>query len=184
MKFIKPRLLIALLTLFGIAFFMRLGFWQLSRAAEKTQLLADFNTGTQQNHQPLSRALAQMANMRFARTAMRGQFLPLPSVLLDNQRESGQIGVTVFSAFQPYPEPGDSALTSAPVLLIARGFIAINPNRNAFPNPGVPQGDVYLTGILARPPSSGIRLGNDVLTEVAGNPLLATRIEPEKIAIR
>ncbi len=182
MKFTRPRLIIVLLTVLGIGFFMRLGFWQLSRAEEKTQLLADFDAGTQQSNQPLSRALGQMANTRFARTAMRGRFLLLPSILLDNQRESGQIGVSVFSAFQPYAEPGENPLASPPALLIARGFIAINPNRSAFPNPSVPSGDVYLTGILARPPSSGIRLGDDVLTEVPGKSLLTTRIEPEKIA--
>lgn len=184
MTFVKPRPLMVILTLLGVAFFLRLGFWQLSRAAEKDLLLAEFQSGNQVSQQTLTQALVQLRAQRFARVEMRGKFLPVPTVLLDSQREGGNIGVTVFNAFQPYAEPGDDPLIQLPAMLISRGFLPIPPDRSAFPSPEVPVGDVYLTGMLAPPPSSGIRLSADTLSTLTSNRLLATRIETDALALK
>jgi len=182
--FVKPRPLILIATLLGMAFFLRLGFWQLSRAAEKDQLLLELRSSSELDHQTLAQALVQLEAQRFARVAIRGKFLPVPTILLDSQRDSGQIGVTVFNTFQAYAEPGSDPIARLPAMLIARGFIPIPPDRSAFPSPQVPSGDVYLTGLLAPPPSSGIRLSEDILSALDDNRLLATRIETEALALK
>lgn len=184
MIFVKPRPLMVILTLLGIAFFLKLGFWQLSRAAEKERLLAEFRVGNQVSEQSLAKALVQLRSQRFARTAIRGKFLPVPTILLDSQREGGKIGVAIFNAFQAYSEPGENPLAQLPVMLVARGFMPIAPDRSAFPTPEIPLGDIYLTGMLAPPPSSGIRLSMDTLSALDSNRLLATRIETDALALK
>ena len=69
-------------------------------------------------------------------------------------------------------------------MLVARGFMPIAPDRSAFPTPEIPLGDIYLTGMLAPPPSSGIRLSMDTLSALDSNRLLATRIETDALALK
>jgi surfeit locus 1 family protein len=173
----KPTLSILLLTAFGIGFFCQLGFWQLRRATEKTAMFADFSASDGKAAMDFTQASAAMREKRYARTIVQGEFSADPVLLLDSQRADGQIGVGVFSVFFVHaPE--------TPALLVARGFVPIKPDRSAFPQIETPSGVVSLQGILAPPPSSGIRLGKDQLIALDAARVLATRIEPEQIALR
>jgi surfeit locus 1 family protein len=164
------------LTALGIAFFCTLGSWQLRRASYKDQLFADFASSSAQSETSLDAALRKIADTRYVRVSIRGEFLPSPAILLDSQRHASQIGVGVYSLFVPSDDTRR--------MLIARGFVPIAPDRSRFPAPDVPSGELVLTGLLAAPPSSGIKLSENDSTALDADRWLATRIDPLRLAER
>jgi surfeit locus 1 family protein len=164
----KPSLFSLLLLLFGLAFFTMLGNWQLRRAHFKEQLLAGFNASAQAQRVELDSALARWPMESYVAVRTTGEFIAGKTVLLDSQTLSGQIGVQVYQGFR--------SQTGATVL-VALGFMPIAPDRSRFPTPSTPIGRVTLTGLIAAPPASGIKLSE--LGPAPSTPTwLVTRIEP------
>ncbi len=167
--FYRPHLASICLLAFGLVFFIALGNWQLGRARFKDALYASFLENTHAKGVSLSQALSKWPAQSYVRTEISGQFIPGKTVLLDSQTANGRIGVQVFQAFQT---DQDGAV------LVALGFMPITPDRSSFPNPDVPRGPQHLKGLLAAPPSSGIKLGE--LGAAPNTPTwLVTRIEPQ-----
>lgn len=167
----KPTALIALLTLLGIAFFCTLGTWQLGRAQYKDQLASEFAASLSGPALPLEQALALVGARKFVPVQIQGEYVPQPTLLLDNQVEQGATGVAVFNGF---------VSTQNERLLIARGFVAVARDRLNFPNPPVPSGKLTVRGILSAAPSGGIRMGAPVPPPTQG-PWLLMRIEPASL---
>ena len=166
--FYRPHLASICLLGFGLTFFISLGNWQLGRARYKEALYASFVASSHGQGAPLSQALIKWPEQSYVSSEISGQFIPGKTVLLDSQTANGRVGVQVFQAFQS-DEGG--------AVLVALGFMPIPPDRSSFPNPGVPNGRQHLKGLLAAPPSSGIKLA-----EIGAPPStptwLVTRIEP------
>jgi cytochrome oxidase assembly protein ShyY1 len=81
----------AALTAFGVAFFIWLGFWQLSRADQKQALLDQYATAqkTQVEITPANAASLP----RYQRVTVSGRFDPAHQILLDNMpSHTGQPG--------------------------------------------------------------------------------------------
>lgn len=171
--FYRPHFASICLLAFGLTFFIALGNWQLARARFKDALYASFVESTHAKGMSLLKALAQWPAQTYVRTDISGQFIPGKTVLLDSQTANGRIGVQVFQAFQS-DEGG--------AVLVALGFMPIPPDRSSFPNPEVPRGLQHLQGLLAAPPSSGIKLA-----EIGAAPntptWLVTRIEPQALSL-
>jgi surfeit locus 1 family protein len=158
-------------TLLGVTFFCRLGLWQLARAQEKSLLFAQF--GKAQSAQAalakpltLAGALGAIAAERYVPVVLTGMLLPGKTVLLDNQTQAGVHGVQVFQLLQTDDNQQ---------LLVALGFLPAAQDRSAFPAPEVQQGPLLLRGLLAPPPSTGLRMGQDA--DAAGAQLLITRFD-------
>ena len=83
----KPHWAMTLLTLFAMALFMRLGYWQLERAGEKKQMIAALNAFTQQS--PQSWVSSHPLPAQYQPLRVKGQFLPA-IFLLDNQHHQHQ----------------------------------------------------------------------------------------------
>ena len=169
--FYRPHFASICLLAFGLTFFISLGNWQLERARFKDVRYASFVESAQAKGMSLSQALAQWPAQNYVRTEISGQFIPDKTVLLDSQTANGRIGVQVFQAFQ----------SDGGAVLVALGFMPIPPDRSSFPNPDVPLGPQYLKGLLAAPPSSGIKLA-----EIGAAPKtptwLVTRIDPPALS--
>lgn len=103
-----------LLAAAGCAAGLALGEWQSGRAEEK-------------------RAAAGAPSL-----ALRGEFLPKNTVLLDNKMRRGRPG---YEVVQPFRISGDG------VVLVNRGWIAAGPSRQALPQIRTPAGEVRLTGV-------------------------------------
>lgn len=170
--FYRPHFASICLLAFGLAFFITLGNWQLGRARYKDALYASFVESSRAPGESLSQALSKWPAQSYVRTEISGQFIPGKTVLLDSQTANGRIGVQVFQAFQS---------SDGGAVLVALGFMPIPPDRSHFPTPDVPRELQHLKGLLAAPPSSGIKLA-----EIGAAPStpswLVTRIEPQALS--
>lgn len=168
----RTRLVLGwMLALLVGAVFVQLGMWQSGRAVEKQRMLAAVEAVLAR---PVAGPLAQAhdaARMRdYAWAQGRGRFIG-PPLWLDNQQREGRVGVRGFSVFQP--------LQGAP-LLVDIGWAAIAPDRRVLPTAQLPPGDVDVRGLLAPPPSAGIRVGAPMARQ--GDAWLMLRVEPHAIA--
>jgi len=127
----------------------RLGWWQLSRAAEKVALNAAIAKQAERpalqraEDLPGDAAAAQALHHRSA--ALRGRWLAAHTVYLDNRQMNGKAGFFVVTPL---------VLADGRALLVQRGWQARNflDRTHVAPVP-TPDGEVAVTGRLAPPPS-------------------------------
>lgn len=135
---------LSLLTLFFIVLFVRLGFWQLSRADEKKQLFATFATRTQ--IAPLHAAELETINdARFYHVKLKGKFDNQHVILLDNKTSHGQVGYEIYTPF--------FAMGLETPILIDRGFVVGGATRRVLPEVMAIPGKTTVHGILNVPPT-------------------------------
>jgi surfeit locus 1 family protein len=135
---------LTLLALCFIGVFISLGMWQLSRAREKTALLAAYTARTQQA--PLkSELLTQSGDWRFYRASLHGEYDNQHTILLDNKIQEGKIGYEVYTPFK--------ADGVAQPILIDRGFISLGVSRRILPTVAPITGKVSIVGMLNLPPT-------------------------------
>ncbi len=151
-----------------IALFCRLGVWQLQRAAEKDGIEAEFQA---MQAAPLLRLERYTEQTAFQPVVIDGRWLPNRTLLLDNQVRDKQAGVHVFNALKP-----DGG---GPVVLVNRGWQPL-PDRQRLPEVEPENRPVTLAGRLHRPPSTGIVLGEQVLTNASRQ--LITRIDRAQLS--
>ena len=152
--------------------FGSLGAWQLGRADEKHALLAHAGQVLDARAPvPLSAASEPARRGRLDWSAGRGRFADTGPFLLDNQRHAGRVGVRAYRVFAP--EGASDAL------LVDLGWLPLGPGRT-MPAVPLPDGVVEVRGLLATPPSPGLRLGTGIAQ--AGEGWLLTRVEPQAIA--
>lgn len=151
----RPRWFAVFLTLAGIAFFARLGIWQVDRAHEKELLFAAFAGTATEAPISLEQARRDIDPARYPLVEVSGRFDAAHAYVLDNQQRNGEIGVMLFDVF----EPGDGSVP----LLANMGFLArtVQGERAAIPPP--PQGVRTVRALYAPPPSPGLRMGGNAL---------------------
>lgn len=115
-----------------------LGFWQLDRAEQKSQLLEAWQSQALQ-----TQTLASMDLVRFTSVESRGAFDRQRWLLLDNRTRSGKVGYEVVALF--YPQE-----VATPVL-INLGWIQANQDRRIYPEIVLPEGTVTVSGRLTEP---------------------------------
>lgn len=148
----RPRLFSIVLTAAGLAFFLKLGFWQLGRAEYKQALLEAQALAEAQPEAELSVLLRDPEALEGRRA--RGRVVPLDrSVLLDNQIRERETGVEVFT---PARIEGDPAL-----LLLARGWRPVDRRTRAMPEVPIPERPLEVSGRVARAPSPGFAIGRN-----------------------
>lgn len=140
----------------GFALTLSLGFWQLSRAAQKEALQAAINA--QARLAPLDMlALVQGDPAVFVhrQVVLRGKWLAAHTVFLDNRQMNGKPGFFVVTPLQLESLPAESPATSGGrVVLVQRGWAQRHFNDRAeLPAVPTPAGTVEVTGRIAPPPS-------------------------------
>lgn len=136
-----------LFALLAMALFMRLGFWQLERAAEKKHMIAALSAFSQQAPSewlPQGSLPAQYQPIR-----VKGHFLP-QVLLWDNQHYQHEFGYDVISAL---------TLSDGRVVLVDRGWVAGDSMRRQFPIIETPIGSIQLTGSVYYPSKKNWLLG-------------------------
>ena len=166
------------LALAAAAAFTSLGFWQWGRGEWKARYLEGYAAALAADPQPFAEALTQaedgLASGVPVRVSGIGTYTAGRSVLLDNQRRGPEVGVLVFTLFQP--DDG------SPALLVNRGWLPFDADRRlsvALEPPTVP---VVAGGLLRRPPSGGIRLGKPPSLAPGDGPPLLTWLDLDEIA--
>jgi len=127
------------------AAFTRLGYWQLQRMDEKTQLFETFE-------QAPALALDEAARRgeRFARVSARGTFDTRRHFLLDNRLYRGRAGVHVLTPFRT---------TGGAVVLVNRGWLPLAADRRSLPDVPTDGAVREIAGRLNNLTSAGPRLG-------------------------
>ncbi|MGH8493794.1 MAG: SURF1 family protein [Moraxellaceae bacterium] len=138
----QPRLGILLLGLLTVAFFCRLGFWQLARALEKEQMTARYE---QRLHMPpldLPQLLSKGADVEDFPVRLQGRYDNSRLVYLDNQPNGPVAGFHVYTVF--FPE-GD-----ATGILVNRGWVPVGQDFQSVPAVPAATG-VEVVGSVALP---------------------------------
>ena len=151
----RPRAFAVLLTLFGLAFFGALGFWQLDRAAQKERLFAAFAGAASQPPVTLEAARRMQASPRYPLVSVRGHYDAAHTYYLVDRTHDGKVGTIAYAIF----EPADG---STP-LLVDRGFVADDAHGHAANIPPPPDGELELSALYAPTPGSGLRMGGNAL---------------------
>ncbi len=119
----------ALIAVMAALVFVRLGFWQLDRHAEKRQAAEKREARLAQPPVPLATLLEQEepgpTGERFAwrRVVLRGQWNPAGEVLIRNRVHNGRPGVHVVTPLAPGSGDGASDGEISAELLVLRGWL-------------------------------------------------------------
>lgn len=171
-RFRRPLLIAisASLLVSAVAALAMLGFWQLDRARQK-QAMLDAVEQVLQQRRPVAVAQAlDRASSDFAWAEVNGHFVP-PLIFLDNQQHQGRAGLRLYA---PLALPGQQTR-----LLVDMGWLPW-PAGRVLPVIQLPDAPVTLAGLLAPPPSVGLRVG---AAPAAGQtPLLVTRLDPAELS--
>lgn len=166
------------LALAAMVGFASLGAWQWGRGEWKARYLEAYAAALAADPVPFAEALAGLDPVRGAEVPVRvagsGTYDPARSVLLDNQRRGAEVGVLLFTLF----EPADGS----PALLVNRGWLPLDADRRIVPRIGTPAAEVAASGLLRRPPSSGIRLGHAPSLAADAGPPLLTWLDLDELA--
>lgn len=170
----RPSWFAVVLTLVGVASFVRLGIWQLDRAHQAERLLDAFDAAPKAAFEDFAAVRRVPPENRFPHVRVRGQFLADRGWLRDEQVRDGKLGVEVYAAFA---SEGDD------VLLVDRGWVGWSHERGTQPMlPPLPQDEVTLSGVYAPFPGNGVRVGGNALTRQTAWPKLTLAIDAREIA--
>lgn len=138
-----------LLTLCVMPALCSLGFWQLRRAHEKRELMAQAEQGRTRVVPLSSTNAASLA--RYQHVSIDGHYDSAHQVLLDNMPSSrGEPGYRVLTPF---------VLADQSLVLIDRGWVTVGANRSQHPHIEVDTQSRQLTGMLDELPRPGVRAG-------------------------
>jgi surfeit locus 1 family protein len=151
----RPRAFAVLLTLFGLAFFSMLGFWQLDRAAQKERLFAAFADAASQTPVSLDAARRMEVSPRYPLVSVRGLYDAAHTYYLVDRTHGGKVGTIAYAIFEP--------VDGSTPLLVNRGFGADDAHGHAANIPPPPAGEQQLSALYAPAPGSGLRMGGNAL---------------------
>ncbi|RUO76028.1 SURF1 family protein [Idiomarina seosinensis] len=141
---IKIPLVALIITLLAVAVMVKLGFWQLDRAAQKQALFDDYNTSQ-------TLAASQRTNLntvnrppeRFEPVAVTGDFDQTRIFLIDNQLVDGQPGYHVIGLFE--------AASKEQYIPVNLGWVKAPSSRQQLPTIELPTQKITLEGLVQYP---------------------------------
>jgi surfeit locus 1 family protein len=139
----------------GVALTARLGFWQLSRAAQKEERQAAI---VSQMEAPMLNTASLLAapesfGMMHQRVTLEGTWLPQHTVYLDNRPMNGRAGFWVITPLQ---------LNASQRVLVQRGWVPRHQlDRTLLPEIQTHSGVVQVQGRIAPPPAPLMSLNAD-----------------------
>ncbi|MBT3813032.1 MAG: SURF1 family protein [Gammaproteobacteria bacterium] len=147
---IKIIPLLAFVAMFTLL--IRLGFWQLSRAEEKRELVANQTARMQQELQPIAELLAANNDLRYRHVILEGHYDVEHQILLDNQIYNSKVGYFVLTPFIFRDENK--------TILVNRGWVLMDKDRSKLPDIAFipPAGEIAITGVLNSFPQVGLLL--------------------------
>lgn len=130
-----------------------LGYWQLDRAREKVEILAEFKAN--QEAQPVAfEGLDLSENLQYRQVQFVGELDASRRVLLDNRVRNGRPGYEVFEVL--------TLASSELKILVNRGWVQASLDRNQLPVIDPVLGSVPLRGSLYKVLRGGLQLDDGV----------------------
>jgi len=150
-----------------------LGFWQLSRADEKTALREAFDV---QQAQPAARLTdlsgASAEDLAYLPVQLTGRFRDGEYLLLDNKMQQGRYGNEVVGIFE---------LRDGSLALVNRGWVAADPARQSLPEPPPVDGEVTIRGQVYVAPGKPYLLAEQKFA--SGWPRRVQALEMDKLTV-
>lgn len=148
-----PKWYFVILTLCLCALFIRLGYWQLQRAAEKENLQATFSERLHLPPLSLDEILKKEDRIYYP-VQIKGHYDNAHTIVLDNKIHAHQVGYEVLTPL--------IIAKNQPILLINRGWIPATATRNVLP--AIPQiiGEQTVLGYVYITPGKSFSLGSAV----------------------
>ena len=147
-----------LLTALLLPLLISLGFWQLDRAAEKSDIAAQ---NIERSLAPaISLAQAQglaKEQVAFRKLSLSGYFDPDVVILLDNQIRDGRYGHDVLGVFIDEASNG--------LALLNRGWVEGDPSRRSLPEIEMPSEVLSVTAVAYLPPGDPYLLAEDSIAD-------------------
>lgn len=137
----------------GVAATIGLGYWQLNRAQEKTELMIARDAAVKQPPIHLGQALVDAAAVEERPVEARGRFDVRGMVLLDNRVRSGRAGYEVIA---PLKLEG-----GAMHVLVNRGWVQGTGDRAHLPEIDTPAAEVRIVGLAVVPGRKIYELSDD-----------------------
>ena len=148
----EPTLLPTLAMIVLLTLFMSLGFWQLSRAGEKRDLIGMFES--RMNAAALTAPEigegVDIDALRYRHVRFQGAYLPARQFLLDNRVHDRRAGFEVLTPFR---------LTDGRVVLVNRGWVPLGASRDELPEVGIAGAATVIEGWLYAPFEKAYSLG-------------------------
>jgi surfeit locus 1 family protein len=145
----RPPLWATAGTLLLGAAFASLGSWQLDRSAEKAALFARFEQGSATAAAPAPLDDAMLASNRYAVITATGRYDATHQILLDARTRDGRAGYEVLTPL----------VVEGAAILVNRGWLAANPNRQKLPDIAVSNDVRTVTGLLDALPRAALVAG-------------------------
>ncbi|NND80873.1 MAG: SURF1 family protein [Gammaproteobacteria bacterium] len=127
---------------------LRLGVWQLDRAAQKQQIVSHFQAQTSLPALKFDEtsAISGQADennqaLRYRSADISGRYLADQTLWLDRQVSDQRVGYAVITPFQ----------SGSRVILVNRGWLPVGESREQLPEIATPNGDLQLQGRLNLP---------------------------------
>ena len=134
-----------------LALLIRLGFWQLGRAEEKRDFLANQQEMMQHKALPLTQLLSETTELRYRRVILTGHYDSTHQFLIDNQVHKGQVGYFVLTPF--------ILADNQQTVLINRGWVRMDKNRKHLPDISfTPEDRLSIVGVINHFPQVGLAL--------------------------
>ncbi|MBC6961288.1 MAG: SURF1 family protein [Nitrosomonas sp.] len=152
----KPALWSTVATILVIALFLKLGFWQLSRAEEKEASFALLERYAQQSPVTVPESLIKLDDYLYRRIEVRGYFEAERTIFLDNKTHQGVVGYHVLTPLRQ--------VNSTTYVLVNRGWVSGGNDRSFLPDIYTPDGLVYLTGVVVSPSIRTLSLSDKQFT--------------------
>lgn len=161
------------LTLALVFIFSNMGVWQYHRAQQKRLLIQAYAERPFQQPLGFSSLFDEKTDSRFYSVNLKGRFDNQHQIFLDNKTMDGQVGYEVYTPFLV------EGTTQA--ILIDRGWLPANRDRNILPTVEPVQASLSLKGVVNLPPGY-FSLGAMTEGETAPFPLRVQYINLKELA--
>src|SRR5690606_26115537 len=153
----KPALWSTIVVLLMTALFLRLGFWQLSRAEEKDIQFTLLEHYAQQPPVTVPASFVELDDYLYRQVEVRGYFDSEYTIFLDNKLYQGIAGYHVLTPMR--------LANSKMYVLVNRGWVPGGHDRSQLPDIRTPVDQIILTGIVISPSVKALMLSDE---QVAG----------------
>lgn len=174
MRLRRPSWFAVLVTLAGVALFVRLGVWQLDRADYKEHLLQVFANAASAPRVTFDKVEHGVPDDSYPHVGVRGHFVHDRYYLLDDRTRAGRVGVEVYAPF--------AVAGTGRRLLVDLGFLPRARNNELPHLPPLVKGDTEIRGLYAKAPRPGLKLGGDSLPSQHDWPKLGIYIDLDEIS--
>jgi len=151
-----------------------LGFWQLDRAAQKTEMYARYADRAGTSSIAIGANIESPLELEFRTVRAMGTWDPAREFLLDNRIRQGQPG---FHVITPLVFRGEQS-----AVLVNRGWIPGVPDRSKLPSYASVQGQSVVTGRAIVPPNNPFVLQDEPTIQSNSWPKIWQTLDMERFA--